>query len=608
MIKSAYKYLLSSIPINQNGFNDIIDLRKTEINNYFNNLIAKINELKEKSYLSTNQIEVLQINEKNFFGINIILSENIKNMNDSLSLKAKYPYMFNLENNEYSFINRFYLENSEIGKQIKEYYKEIEQRDFIKLKRDIYLNLIEDNLIFDQKELINKIETLIYNSNSKIENLIEKEKKDYISDLESLVTESFTKDSITEEINRLYKSEVKEMEQNEIEEINKNINEILNIIKEKLSNETLRLQTTAVSYNKDYTNIENTLNEYKNEIFDRLNATVLNVLKDFHKNITEKLLKNYIEPMFGEFLNKATEFTQNFQEIQTLNKTYKINNIILDIIRDFSIEYRNITEIQIEHKYKEYQEEITNKLGLIQLKNKINEEIEDEYNSTLLLALENYAIHNIGDFGYTAYDFSKEIKDEIGEVINSKINNINNIVLTSKGNSFKINFISWSAGFDDNGIYYEIENKFKNFMSIETKDEIENFNNDVKNILESNFKELISEIISSFGNDFFDRIIKYNENFKITGLYNNLKYSLFQAISYYIMINMFEAVDELPKDLKVKLYNLNNLDLITKDKNKKVLDLLEGNINEFIQKSKDEILSLFIENIDRRIVKENNFI
>ena len=74
------------------------------------------------------------------------------------------------------------------------------------------------------------------------------------------------------------------------------------------------------------------------------------------------------------------------------------------------------------------------------------------------------------------------------------------------------------------------------------------------------------------------------------------------------MINMFEAVDELPKDLKVKLYNLNNLDLIGKDKNKKFLDLLEGNINEFIQKSKDEILSFFIENIDRRIVKENNFI
>ena len=37
----------------------------------------------------------------------------------------------------------------------------------------------------------------------------------------------------------------------------------------------------------------------------------------------------------------------------------------------------------------------------------------------------------------------------------------------------------------------------------------------------------------------------------ITGLYNNLKYSLFQAISYYIMINMLEEVDELPKDLKV---------------------------------------------------------
>ena len=45
------------------------------------------------------------------------------------------------------------------------------------------------------------------------------------------------------------------------------------------------------------------------------------------------------------------------------------------------------------------------------------------------------------------------------------------------------------------------------------------YDNDVKIILESNFKELISEIISSFGNDFFDEIIKYNENFKITGLF-----------------------------------------------------------------------------------------
>ena len=123
----------------------------------------------------------------------------------------------------------------------------------------------------------------------------------------------------------------------------------------------------------------------------------------------------------------------------------------------------------------------------------------------------------------------------------------------------------------------------------------------------SNFNELLSEIILSFGNDFCDRIIQYHENFKITGLYNNLKYSIFQTISYYIMIKLVEDVKELPRDLKSKLYSLNNIDLIAKEKNNHVLDLLKKEIDDFIGKSKDKIISLFISNIDNYVIKENVF-
>ena len=609
LIKSAYKYVLNYMPINKNGFNDILNLRKKEINEFFNYLLAKINQFKEKSCSSKHQIEVLQINEKNFFGIQIILSENIKNMNDSLSLKSQYPYMFFIENNEYSFINRFYLENSEIGKQIKEYYNEIDDRKFIKLKEDVFINMVKENLkiIFDKNEFINRIESLLINSNKKIENSFSNEKKDYISDLESLISPYFTKDIIIEEINRLYKSEVKEMEQNKIEEIYNNINDILKKITEKMSSEAKRLATTSVSLTSNYSLIESTLNEYKNEIFNKLNETIFSVLKDFHKNITEKLLNNYVEAIFVEFLNKATIFTANFQEIQTLNNTYQIKNVILDIIQQFSIEYKNITEMQIEHKYKQYVEEITNRLDLYKIKNTIDKEIENNYNSTLYSALKKYAINNPGDSDFYNYNFSQEIKDEIEGVIKTKMNNINNIVLTTKGNNFTINLSKWDNGFDDIFIYIEIEKKFKSFMEIEMNEEKDNFKSDIKDIIEINFKETINDIISSFGKDFFDRIIKYNENFKITSLYNNLKYSLFQTISYYIMLTTFEDVEELPRDLKLKLYNLNNLDLIAKEKNQKVLDILEDNIDIFIKDSKDQIISFFISNIDQYIIKENIF-
>ena len=49
----------------------------------------------------------------------------------------------------------------------------------------------------------------------------------------------------------------------------------------------------------------------------------------------------------------------------------------------------------------------------------------------------------------------------------------------------------------------------------------------------SNFNEMLENILPSLGNSFFERIINYNENFKISSLYNNLKYSLIPTIEYY---------------------------------------------------------------------------
>ena len=92
------------------------------------------------------------------------------------------------------------------------------------------------------------------------------------------------------------------------------------------------------------------------------------------------------------------------------------------------------------------------------------------------------------------------------------MNNINNAVKTTDNytNNFEIKLDPWEYCFDDSSIYIDIENNFKDFMSSEYDEELGSFKNYVNELMTSNFNELLSEIILSFGNDFFDRIIKFN--------------------------------------------------------------------------------------------------
>ena len=59
--------------------------------------------------------------------------------------------------------------------------------------------------------------------------------------------------------------------------------------------------------------------------------------------------------------------------------------------------------------------------------------------------------------------------------------------------------------------------------------------------------------------------MKYNENFKITSLYQNLKYSLVVSLLYYGQLYSNTKINALTKDLKFKLYGLNNLDSIAQE-------------------------------------------
>ena len=48
-IHISHQYIINRLPITQKGFNLITDTRKQEINNYFNNLIQNITDLRDES-------------------------------------------------------------------------------------------------------------------------------------------------------------------------------------------------------------------------------------------------------------------------------------------------------------------------------------------------------------------------------------------------------------------------------------------------------------------------------------------------------------------------------------------------------------------------------
>ena len=76
-----------------------------------------------------------------------------------------------------------------------------------------------DNWIFDQDEFINTLNITLYNSNIAIRKEFETLKEDFSNKLENQITRYFTKEELENRINELYKSEVKDLENNQVETI-----------------------------------------------------------------------------------------------------------------------------------------------------------------------------------------------------------------------------------------------------------------------------------------------------------------------------------------------------------------------------------------------------
>ena len=612
IVNSYYLYIINNIPINEMNLNSIIDLRKQEINDEFNKIIKQINNSKYEVLNINNQLNVLQKQESNFFDLNQIVVNKIEIIKNSLNSKIKN--IEEIDNHKlsdvYSITSNIYLENSENGRQTKTFSEEINDKTFIDLNQEKFKFLIEQNWIFDKDEIVSELNTLFYNLNKEILNDYSNVKENYTQILEDKINYYFTKDSLIELINNNYKNGLYEFSNSQLSEINENVNQTLILIKSHLFKESERLKNTVTSYTSDFSKINETIQKYKDDIYNKIKNEIYDVVNNFRDNLMNSLYKEYIENGLNNYYIVSKKYTKDFKEYKLLTSSYKLGEIIDNIIGDLVYTYKELAKKQIDYKYQMKLKEI---FDFEKLKKFIDEEIDKEYYTNLFPILKEKAIYNQNDFGYNEYDLSDNIKKEIDSNFSTNMNYIKNIILNIKGSNYEgyltimkqeiielggiqftreknINILDFS---NINSKLIEIEKNFESFISLEKNYEKNYINENVKKIYKSNFNKSLNNLLSTFGNDFFEKYFTYNQNFKISDLFSNLGYSINQTMSYYLSLNS-ELIDELPKELKTKLYNLNNIELLIIDNNNKIIELLNKKIEQFIKDTKDYLINYYL--------------
>ena len=605
-ITSVYQYIINQIPTNEEGFNNILDLRKEEVENKFNDFFNLVKQSKEESLSLEQQLNVLQVAQSNFFKVNSImqtvkddLSSTLKNIYNTIK-KIKNGK----QNNENSLACRFYLENSLNGWQIDSYYEEINENIFIELYLDQFENILSNNWIFDQDDFINKLNTSIYNTNLEIINDYKSQKEEYENDLEKEITGVYSKDKILNLIDEQYQSQIKTINEEMANNIILNIKEILELIKTHLINEEKRLRGESASYSTNIKIINKTIQTLKESIIDKLEEKIKIIVNGFYNNMFSQAYAR-LELYLDSYLESANNFSNKTESFNTLKSSFNIGRDIYEIVDNLVSDYKNFTDMQIKLKNDEYIEKKYKEAKIDEIKKLINDELDPIFLG-LLNTLKNISVDNVGN---KDYDLSNIIKDEINSKINEKIETINNTIQEIKGDKYYVDLKSWQKlDFTRNDIFENIKKQFESFINGRINEENNLINNFLKEIIRKNFNTLINNLLLSFGTEFFERILKYNENFKITTLYQNLKYSSVVSLQYYqFLYALKKSINSLTQDLKIKLYNLNKLDKIAQEKNQKVLNLLDNKIDDFITKAKQQIINDYSSYLKNDALIKNTF-
>ncbi len=586
LVNNSYTYVLSNLPKEENEYNDIIMERKTEILKYFELIFNNITESEKLAINIEHQKDILEVEEADFFKINSKIATTIEETDEYIEDRLDDLIDFELfhsglEINQYALASRFYLENKEFGKLIEEIYKAIEEKRFFNLDLSKFKDIMIENWLVDSTNFINVLNDALYKTNKEIKNELDIKLESYTEEIEGEI-KNFLGENIETAINEFYSANIKELTSSQIititNAIHTNIANIRNYVKTGMNSITVANRYT-------FERIEQTIKDYKTYILQQINSSISYELDQFYENMKENVYEGCFEPRLSEYLRitKSETDKDNYDKFDLLNSSYKVGEIIYNLTSDTVEKFKTYTKKMIYFKYVAYHEKIKTALNYTGIESFINDEFDDIY-STEILSVLNSKNEISSSSVYVKYDLKVTEKQQLNSSIALISNTIRREMSSTKGANFAAHYdcpsISRTSVLN---ISSTITESFKDLLIIEKEDQGTKINEYIENVIISNLDDFLENVIPTFGNEFFDRIIDYNINFKILDLYDNLQYALGQIFLYYSALGKYrDNVEELPVDLKYRLYRLNYLNYTIVSQKEDIIELLEEKLNILI--------------------------
>ena len=609
LLDKSYKHIINKIQIKEYNLNDIIKERKEEIKSIYDILINNIYNSEVYSLKLENILNILQINESNFFRVKYIMENNIKNIDDKLEdmIDNIFEQELDLEyGDEYTLTMRFYLENKELGKLIQNYYEPIDKEEFISLNLNKFKDIMKENWIFDEDDFIYILNKLLVDTNKEIKNELSSKMKNYSDKIEYEIKKYF-KDSIDYIIDEKYENQFDSLFDLR-DYIIDNIFYIIDYIEYEMEYEGARIENNRCYYKFDLYKIKERIDDYKDDIIYILDDVAYYAYEEFTYNLYNNVYLKCFEPKLNQYLKEAKIISSliEFGEYNLYNSSYKIGDIIYNLTETIVNNYKTKVKKEIDYKDTEYYYQVNNILSVDYLIEYVEDALDAIYEDEILYSYYKYNYCPLRKYDKPEYDFTSTTITQINNAINDLMFDIEDeIWYFGKNNAY----FSCPLDFTNSGIKVikPICESFKSILSSENQEQESLINGYIQDYIQSNLDDFLNNFIPTFGNPFFERIIDYNINFKIVDLYQNLRYALAQTMLYYYLLNSVRDVSDLPYELKIRLYQLNDLDLTIQIKKEDIKNLLERKLSELIEELKDTEKEIYTHFLKENDIIKNNF-
>ena len=604
--------ILKDLPVNEEPFNEIIQVRTNEIIKLFDDLMNLINNSKNNFITKNVQESVINISSPYFFFNHSIVNDHLntfKNQLNETMNKIKLiidEIKMNKSNPNEIIVAKFYLENNINKIQMNDIYDDINKSDFINLENDIYFKIINKFWKNNNYILVRKINDTINELNTMNKNNFNKELERYKSILnEKFNKEFYSKTSMSEKINLIFSNGLNNIEADSKQPIYDILDSILNKIKNHIINEGIKLSSRRSLYHNNYTYIQNRLNNYKDSIYKKVYSALTFQVDEFNAEITQKFYKNHIETELNKFQSYFKN--DNFEIAEFLNISLNLNKILYNEIELLIDEYKKLAINKIEVFYSEKIHSLDTIFSFTSIQSKINNELNSFYDSQLFNILnENILINKSQDI--INYDFSDSIIGDIELAIEEGVGKIKQLMKKIEGNNYIIktpfNNIFKNVKED---VIEKIKSQFLNFIIEQKNYENKEFDRNIAIIISEHFNSILKIIIPLFSMNLFERNKKSNELEKINKLYNNLKYYLDQTTIYYLNLVQSNSLLNLPQNIENEILTLNDIESLLSTKSNLILYKLNITLEANIEYGKSYLAEKYINNIISDYSFENKF-